>query len=62
MVNHRVFGGRNIVVQVAGGVRVDLSQVLDNNAIRKTGVRLDSTLATARRSDTSDRSWWWDAK
>ena len=62
VVNHRVFGGRDIVVQVAGGVRVDLSQVLDNNAIRKTGVRLDSTLATARRSDTSDRSWWWDAK
>lgn len=61
VVNHRVFRGRDIVVQVAGGVRADLSAVLDNETITRQSVRIASA-DKARGSETlADRQWWWDA-
>ena len=63
VVNHRVFRGRDIVVQVAGGVRVDLAAVLDNEAVTRQGVRIVASAEKARGAeDLSDRRWWWDAK
>jgi hypothetical protein len=64
VVNHRTFRGRDIVVQVAGGVRVDLASVLDNREITKEGVRLDSTARKAheRSPELPARRWWWDAR
>ena len=63
VVNHRVFRGRDIVVQVAGGVRVDLAAVLDNEAVTRQGVRIVASAEKARGAeDLSDRRWWWDAE
>ena len=63
VVNHRVFNGRDIVVQVAGGVRVDLQKVTDNPNVFREGQRMESSVASARAaSDTAPRRWWWDAR
>lgn len=63
VVNHRVFRGRDIVVQVAGGVRADLSAVLDNDAVTRPGFRMAATAQKARsRQDVSNHRWWWDAR
>jgi hypothetical protein len=62
VVNHRVFRGRDIVVQVAGGVRVDLDAVLDNQAITREGIRIASADKARSDEDLSDRRWWWDAE
>lgn len=63
VVNHRTYRGKDIVVQVAGGVRVDLAAVLDNDKIRREGKRLEASIAKAERStDLPNRRWWWDAR
>jgi len=63
VVNHRVFRGRDIVVQVAGGVRADLAAVLDNEAVTRQGVRIVASAEKARSDEkVSDRRWWWDAE
>ncbi len=63
VVNHRVFRGRDIVVQVAGGVRADLAAVLDNEAVTRQGVRIVASAEKARNNESvNDRRWWWDAE
>jgi len=63
VVNHRVFRGRDIVVQVAGGVRADLGSVIADASIYREGVRLDGTADKARTSDSLPANrWWWDAR
>ena len=62
VVNHRVFRGKDIVVQVAGGVRVDMA-VAYNAKVFRQGVRLNSTSAKAKvDAKLANRNWWWDAK
>ena len=63
VVNHRVFRGRDIVVQVAGGVRADLGSVIADASIYREGVRLDGTADKARTKDNLPANrWWWDAR
>ncbi|MGZ0169256.1 MAG: DUF1598 domain-containing protein [Planctomycetales bacterium] len=63
VVNHRVFRGRDIVVQVAGGVRADLGSVIADASIYREGVRLDGTADKARTKDSLPANrWWWDAR
>jgi len=63
VVNHRVFRGRDIVVQVAGGVRADLGSVIADASIYREGVRLDGTADKARTNDNLPTNrWWWDAR
>lgn len=63
VVNHRVFGGRDIVVQVAGGVRVDLNRIMSDARVFREGERMESSVASARATDdTAARRWWWDAR
>lgn len=63
VVNHRVFRGRDIVVQVAGGVRADLGSVIADASIYREGVRLDGTADRARTDDDLPANrWWWDAR
>lgn len=63
VVNHRVFRGRDIVVQVAGGVRADLGSVIADASIYREVVRLDSASEEARtRQNLPAARWWWDAR
>ena len=55
VVNHRVYKGTDIVVQVAGGVRADVASIVADESLQK-----EST-AAAKPALPAGR-WWWDAK
>ncbi len=55
VVNHRVYKGQEVVVQVAGGVRADVAAVVTDKSIQK-----ESTTAT--KPALPEGRWWWDAK
>ena len=59
-VNHRVFRGGEVVVQVAGGIRGDVNRVLADAEVYKAGVRLDTKFDEGEL-DRPDGRWWWDA-
>lgn len=59
VVNHRVYNGKDIVVQVAGGVRGDVMSVVRDDAKQKTAVELDKV---ATKTPASANGWWWDSK
>lgn len=59
--NYRVYGGREIVVQVAGGVRADLLSVVRNDHVYRTVERLKNLADKGRASDLPEDRWWWDA-
>ena len=62
VVNHRVFGGKDIVVQVAGGVRADLMSVLTNPEKTQPSPRLAGLAQNSRASQLPEGRWWWDAQ
>lgn len=62
VVNHRVYGGRDVVVQVAGGVRADLLSVLNNSELRRESPRLSGLAEGSRAADLPEGRWWWDAQ
>ncbi len=59
VVNHKVFNGKNIVVQVAGGVRVDANSLL---AKMQSAPRLEGVAKTAKAPNLQAGRWWWDIK
>lgn len=62
-VNHRVFRGNEVVVQVAGGVKGDVLSVLDNSELRQASPRLAGTAGKARAAEELPAGrWWWDAR
>ncbi len=62
VVAHRVYNNRDIVVQVAGGVRADLASVVRNDDLRRESPRLGQMAATARPGELPHGRWWWDVK
>jgi hypothetical protein len=57
VVNHRVFNGKDVVVQVAGGVRADVLEVL-------VDAKKESNAPTAvapKANELPAGRWWWDA-
>jgi hypothetical protein len=61
-VNHRVFRGNEVVVQVAGGVKGDMLSVLDNNEVRQASPRLAGVAERAQAGDLPTGRWWWDVR
>jgi len=59
--NHKVYNGRDIVVQVAGGVRADLMSVVKDSKLNLESPRLQSVGQTAKATDLPEGRWWWDA-
>uniref|UniRef100_A0A7C2K1E7 DUF1598 domain-containing protein n=1 Tax=Schlesneria paludicola TaxID=360056 RepID=A0A7C2K1E7_9PLAN len=59
VVNHKVYNGRDIVVQVAGGVRGDLLAVVNDPAMTKESKELVRLNADAPQLPAG--RWWWDA-
>ena len=63
VINHRVYGGRDIVVQVAGGVRADVLTAARDSSLAHE----DATLGEVSRRSSQPRPqlpagrWWWDA-
>lgn len=60
--NHRVFDGKEIVVQVAGGVKGDLIALLKDLEARHVSPRLDGVAAKSRAGELPAGRWWWDAQ
>lgn len=58
VVNHRVFNGKDVVVQVAGGVRADVASVVSDESL----TRESATLSKPASSPVPAGRWWWDAK
>jgi hypothetical protein len=57
VVNHRVYNGRDIVVQVAGGVRGDVLAVVNDAEISK-----EARVAAPKTAPALPAGrWWWDA-
>ncbi|MBL4886669.1 MAG: DUF1598 domain-containing protein [Planctomycetaceae bacterium] len=59
VVNHKVFNGKNIVVQVAGGVRVDAKKWLTD---MQPAPRLAGVAKNAKAPQLAQGNWWWDVK
>lgn len=60
--NHRVYNGRNVVVQIAGGVRGDIMSVVRNKKVRQESAQLGGLLKDARAPKLPAGRWWWDVK
>lgn len=58
---HRVYPGGSIVIQVAGGVRVDLDEYVNGRS--KVGIdpELDTQSTKATPKGQQGGRWWWDA-
>ncbi len=61
VVNHRVYNGRDIVVQVAGGVKGDFMSVVKDAKLTPESPRLGSVAKIAKAPELPAGRWWWDA-
>ena len=57
----RVYDGRNVVIQVAGGVRAELSQILRDKDDMVTVEELNAQSLKATPLGQQNGRWWWDA-
>jgi hypothetical protein len=62
VVNHRVYNGKDIVVQVAGGVDGRMRSVLENRNVFREASALASEKSKGRAPQLPEGRWWWDAK
>ena len=62
VVNHRVYNGKDIVVQVAGGVRADVMSVVLNEELNKESARLTQVSDNSKAPQLPEGRWWWDAR
>ncbi len=60
VVNHRVYRGRDIVVQAAGGVRCNVMTVAKDANRNKLDAELDTVGNTAKAPRLPEGRWWWD--
>ncbi|MEX1095032.1 MAG: DUF1598 domain-containing protein [Planctomycetales bacterium] len=61
VVNHRVYNGKDIVVQAAGGVRGDLLAVVHDKDLIHAAPQLDRLTTKAEAPQIPAGRWWWDA-
>ena len=60
VVNHRVYNGKDVVVQVAGGVRVDTNSVVKNQQNLKVSPEVGAVSAQSKAPALPVGRWWWD--
>ncbi|QDT44232.1 hypothetical protein Pan241w_43400 [Gimesia alba] len=60
VVNHRVFNGKDVVVQVAGGVRVDTGSVVKNQNNLKVSPKVGAVSTQSKAPALPVGRWWWD--
>ena len=61
VVNHRVYRGRDIVVQAAGGVRCDVMSIAKDPGLNKLAPQLEATAKVEQLQSAPVGRWWWDA-
>jgi hypothetical protein len=63
VLNHRAYnGGRDIVVQVAGGVQADIAGMARDQSIAKEDAGLNAVAKRGKNLALPEGRWWWDAK
>lgn len=62
VVNYKVFNGKDVVLQAAGGVRGDVAAMLNNPQLHQESPRLDTVADSAKAGELPAGRWWWDAK
>ncbi len=62
VVNHRVYGGKDIVVQVAGGVQADIRGMVRDKNLAQEDASLDTVAKRGRNAALPEGRWWWDAQ
>ncbi len=60
VVNHRVYNGKDVVVQVAGGVHADLGGLLADRGRTRNHSKLNGIAPAARPAGLASDRWWWD--
>ncbi|QDU04711.1 hypothetical protein V6x_44410 [Gimesia chilikensis] len=60
VVNHRVYNGKDVVVQVAGGVRVDTASVVKNQNNLKVSPEVGAVSTKSQAPTLPVGRWWWD--
>ncbi|WP_437185389.1 DUF1598 domain-containing protein [Planctomicrobium sp. SH668] len=61
VVNHRVFNGKDVVLQVAGGVRADLATIAKDPALNLESTEIVGVADNAKAPELPVGRWWWDA-
>lgn len=61
VVNHRMYNGKDIVVQVAGGVRGDVLAVVRDKNKRRPSEQVAVTSQQSHPAKLPEGRWWWDA-
>jgi len=62
VINHRVYHGSDVVLQVAGGVRADVQSIMKDSAIQQESVKLSAVAEKTKAPELPANRWWWDAK
>jgi hypothetical protein len=62
VVNHRVYNGKDIVVQVAGGVDGRMRTVLEDRKVFRESPTLTAEKSKGVAPQLPEGRWWWDAK
>jgi hypothetical protein len=62
VVNHRVYNGKGIVVQVAGGLDGRIRNVLNDPHVFRETTTLAGVQTEGRAPELPEGRWWWDAK
>ena len=58
---YKVYSGGSIVIQVAGGVRVDMTNLASDKAEMETVEELAKAAPAASPVGQQNNRWWWDA-
>jgi hypothetical protein len=61
VVNHRTYRGKNIVVQVAGGVTGNVMNVATDPQLNKSSAELSTVGTASKAPELPYGRWWWDA-
>jgi len=62
VVEYKVFNGKDVVLQAAGGVRGDIMSVVADASLRKAEPKLTGVADSAKASELPEGRWWWDAQ
>lgn len=61
VINHKVYGGKDIVVQVAGGVQADVVAIARDKQLARESAELQTLESKKAPIAIPDGRWWWDA-
>lgn len=62
VINHRVYNGTDVVLQVAGGVRGDVRAILSDASLQQESPRLNAVVEKSKAPELPSNRWWWDAQ